>query len=89
MKIALLTRNAKLYSHLRLIQAAKDRGHEIVPIDYLRCHVNITSLQPVLALSRHDPCRFRCGDPADCRLADLFRPGGAAAVRDDGRVAAQ
>jgi ribosomal protein S6--L-glutamate ligase len=48
MKLALLTRNAKLYSHLRLIQAAKDRGHEIVPIDYLRCHVSITSMQPSL-----------------------------------------
>jgi len=48
MKIALLTRNPKLYSHQRIIEAAKARGHEIVPIDYLRCYMNITSRKPEL-----------------------------------------
>jgi ribosomal protein S6--L-glutamate ligase len=48
MKIALLTRNAKLYSHDRLIKTAEQRGHEIVPIDYLRCYMNITSRHPEL-----------------------------------------
>jgi ribosomal protein S6--L-glutamate ligase len=48
MKIALLTRNAKLYSHDRLIRTAEQRGHEIVPIDYLRCYMNITSRHPEL-----------------------------------------
>jgi len=48
MKIALLTRNAKLYSHQRLIAVAQQRGHEIVPIDYLRCYMNITSKKPEL-----------------------------------------
>ena len=48
MKIALLTRNPKLYSHQRIIDAAKTRGHEIVPIDYLRCYMNITSRKPEL-----------------------------------------
>jgi ribosomal protein S6--L-glutamate ligase len=48
MKIALLTRNAKLYSHERLIKTAEERGHEIVPIDYLRCYMNITSRHPEL-----------------------------------------
>lgn len=48
MKIALLTRNPKLYSHQRLIDAAQRRGHEIVPIDYLRCYMNITSKKPEL-----------------------------------------
>jgi ribosomal protein S6--L-glutamate ligase len=46
MKIALLTRNPKLYSHQRLIETAKARGHDIVPIDYLRCYMNITSRKP-------------------------------------------
>ena len=36
MKIALLTRNPKLYSHQRLIETATKRGHEMVPIDYLK-----------------------------------------------------
>ena len=48
MKIALLTRNPKLYSHQRLIETATARGHEIVPIDYLKCYMNITSKKPEL-----------------------------------------
>lgn len=43
MKIAIMTRNADLYSHRRLIETARARGHEIVPVDYLRCYMNITS----------------------------------------------
>jgi ribosomal protein S6--L-glutamate ligase len=48
MKIALLTRNPKLYSHQRIMEAAVGRGHEIVPVDYLRCYMNITSKMPEL-----------------------------------------
>lgn len=48
MKIALLTRNPKLYSHRRLIETAARRGHEMVPIDYLKCYMNITSKKPEL-----------------------------------------
>jgi ribosomal protein S6--L-glutamate ligase len=48
MKIALLTRNPKLFSHRRLIESAERRGHEIVPVDYLRCYMNITSKKPEL-----------------------------------------
>jgi ribosomal protein S6--L-glutamate ligase len=48
MKIALLTRNPKLYSHQRLMETATARGHEIVSIDYLRCYMNITSRKPEL-----------------------------------------
>lgn len=48
MKIALLTRNPKLYSHQRLIETATVRGHQITPIDYLKCYMNITSKKPEL-----------------------------------------
>ena len=48
MKIALLTRNPKLFSHHRIMEAAQARGHEIVPVDYLRCYMNITSRKPEL-----------------------------------------
>ena len=48
MKIALLTRNPKLFSHQRLMETAIARGHEIVPVDYLRCYMNITSRKPEL-----------------------------------------
>jgi len=43
MKIAMLARNANLYSHKRLVEAAEQRGHEIDIIDTLRVYMNITS----------------------------------------------
>jgi len=48
MKIAILSRKAGLYSTLRLIEAAKARGHESHVIDILRCYMNITSAQPTI-----------------------------------------
>lgn len=46
MRIALLSRNAKLYSSRRLIEAAEARGHEIVTLDALRLYMNIASNKP-------------------------------------------
>ncbi|MDX1572276.1 MAG: 30S ribosomal protein S6--L-glutamate ligase [Xanthomonadales bacterium] len=46
MKIALLTRNRKLYSSQRLIEAAREKDHEIVPIDPLRCYMKIGTGRP-------------------------------------------
>ena len=46
MKIAVLSRNRKLYSTRRLVEAAEERGHEVRVIDVLRCYMNITSLKP-------------------------------------------
>lgn len=46
MKIAMLARNAGLYSHQRLVQAAEERGHEITVLNTLRCSMNITSHRP-------------------------------------------
>ena len=46
MKIALLTRNANLYSHQRLIEAAEKRGHEIDAIDTLKVYINIAAHRP-------------------------------------------
>ncbi|MDH5785685.1 MAG: 30S ribosomal protein S6--L-glutamate ligase [Chromatiales bacterium] len=48
MKIAILSRNKKLYSTRRLVEACKLRGHEVRVIDTLRCYMNITSEQPEL-----------------------------------------
>lgn len=48
MNIALLCRNPKLYSHLRLVEAAKARGHRMHVIDTLRCYINITSSKPTV-----------------------------------------
>ncbi|WP_339778169.1 30S ribosomal protein S6--L-glutamate ligase [uncultured Methylophaga sp.] len=46
MKIAILSRNSKLYSTRRLVEAAEARGHEVDVLDVLRCYMNITSMKP-------------------------------------------
>ncbi|EGR1421641.1 TPA: 30S ribosomal protein S6--L-glutamate ligase, partial [Vibrio cholerae] len=46
MKIGILSRNASLYSTKRLIEACKQRGHEVRVIDALRCYMNINSDKP-------------------------------------------
>ncbi len=46
MKIILLSRNPKLYSSRRLIEAATERGHDVRTLDALRCYMNITSHKP-------------------------------------------
>ncbi|WP_028114884.1 30S ribosomal protein S6--L-glutamate ligase [Ferrimonas kyonanensis] len=46
MKIGILSRNSKLYSTRRLIEACEQRGHQAVVIDALHCYMNINSDQP-------------------------------------------
>ncbi len=46
MNIAVLSRKASLYSTGRIVDAAKDRGHQVEVIDFLRCYMNITSQKP-------------------------------------------
>ena len=46
MKIAMLARNPKLYSHRRLVEAAEERGHDIQILNTLRVTMNITSHRP-------------------------------------------
>jgi len=46
MRIAILSRNSKLYSTSRLVEAAEARGHEVRVLDVLRCYMNITSHNP-------------------------------------------
>jgi ribosomal protein S6--L-glutamate ligase len=53
MKIALLSRNRKLYSSRRLIEAAEARGHEVVVVDVLRAYMNIASHKPSIHYKGH------------------------------------
>ena len=48
MRIAILSRNPRLYSTRRLLEAGKERGHEIRVIDPMRCYMNITSHNPAI-----------------------------------------
>lgn len=46
MKIAILSRDASLYSCVRLMEAASARGHETRVLDPTHCYMNITSRKP-------------------------------------------
>jgi ribosomal protein S6--L-glutamate ligase len=41
MKLAILSRNTKLYSTQRLVQAGRERGHTVRVLDPLRCYMRI------------------------------------------------
>ncbi|MCL7713168.1 30S ribosomal protein S6--L-glutamate ligase [Stenotrophomonas mori] len=43
MKLAILSRNSKLYSTRRLVEAARARGHTVRILDPLRCYMRITA----------------------------------------------
>lgn len=48
MRIAILSRNRRLYSTRRLVEACKMRGHEVDVIDTLHCYMDITSNRPTV-----------------------------------------
>lgn len=46
MRIAILSRNSKLYSTRRLVEAGLARGHQVDVIDTMHCYMDITSSKP-------------------------------------------
>ena len=50
MRLMMLARNPSLYTHKRLVEAAKVRGHTIDVINTLQLHMSITANKPVLRL---------------------------------------
>ena len=50
LKIGILSRSKKLYSTQSLVRACEKRGHEVRVVDYLKCHMNITSHRPQIYL---------------------------------------
>lgn len=46
MKIAVLSRNPKLYSTKRLVEAATQRGHEAIIVDHLKCIIELEKKVP-------------------------------------------
>jgi len=48
MKFAILSRNAKLYSTRRMIEAGEARGHEVHVVDTLRCYMNMATHKPTI-----------------------------------------
>jgi ribosomal protein S6--L-glutamate ligase len=58
MKIAILSRNTKLYSTARLVEAAEALGHKVRVLDVLRCYMNITSHNPSIHYRGEDLTHF-------------------------------
>lgn len=46
MKIAILSRNPKLYSTRRLVEAGEARGHDMRVFDPLHCYMNVATAKP-------------------------------------------
>lgn len=46
MRIAILSRNRKLYSTQRLVEAAQKRGHSVSVYDTLKCYMDIATMRP-------------------------------------------
>jgi ribosomal protein S6--L-glutamate ligase len=78
MKIAILSRNPNLYSTKRLVAAGKQRGHEMVVLDHLKC---------VLVIEKNKPHIYYRGEKVNGVNAVIPRIGasatfyGAAVVR--------
>ncbi len=54
MKIAILSRNPNLYSTRRLVEAARERGHEAIVLNHLKCYMAIRKGQPSLHYNGQD-----------------------------------
>lgn len=48
MKIAILSRNSRLYSTRRLVEACKEQGHEVRVLDTLKCYMELSSEEPAV-----------------------------------------
>jgi ribosomal protein S6--L-glutamate ligase len=48
MKIAILSRNSKLYSTSRLVEAGEQKGHEMIVVDHSKCDIVIEKKKPVI-----------------------------------------
>ncbi len=46
MKIAILSRNPKLYSTKRLVEAAIEKGHEVIVVDHSKCIIELEKKNP-------------------------------------------
>jgi ribosomal protein S6--L-glutamate ligase len=53
MKIAILSRKASLYSTRRLVEAARQRGHEVQVINHTKCYVVMEKNNPSVFIGDH------------------------------------
>jgi ribosomal protein S6--L-glutamate ligase len=48
MKLVILSRNPNLYSTKRLVEAAKERNHEVIVVDHTQCEIIIEKKKPAI-----------------------------------------
>ena len=94
MKLAILSRNGKLYSTRRLVEAARERGHSVRVLDPLRCYMRISSDgfdmrykgKPVSGYAAVVPrigasvTRYGCAVLRQFELMGSYSPNSAAAI---------
>jgi ribosomal protein S6--L-glutamate ligase len=78
MRFVMLARNPQLYSHVRLCEAARARGHSIDVVNTLHVHMNITSNQPLL---RYNGRRLPIYDAVIPRIGASITHYGLAVLR--------
>ena len=85
MKIAILSRNKKLYSTRRLVEAAEAHGHEVKVIDVLRDYYEKNGIAPMVRVLskvtgfklKHIYELFPSGPgKGACKMAGLPKPTG-------------
>jgi ribosomal protein S6--L-glutamate ligase len=77
MRIGILSRKESLYSTQRLVEAARQRDHEVRVVNYARCYMSITSHRPQVLMAG-DPLHFDAVIP---RVGASMTSYGAAVVR--------
>jgi len=78
MKIGILSRNPKLYSSKRLVEAGEKRGHSMHVIDTLRCYMDITASKPVV---RYQGSKLEGFDAIIPRIGASITNYGTAVIR--------
>ena len=89
MKLAILSRNTKLYSTRRLVEAARDRGHSVRVLDPLRCYMRIASDGFAMHYKGRPLSGYHAVIPRIGASITRYGIGGAAPVRADGQLHAQ
>lgn len=78
MKIAILSRGAKNYTTSRLIEAARERGHEAIVVNHAKCYVDIEAQHPDVRYEGEDISNLDAIIP---RIGNSITKFGTAVVR--------
>ena len=58
MKIGILSTSPKIYSTSRMVEAAKERGHEVRVVNHKRCYMSIASMRPTVHYNGQEESGF-------------------------------